>query len=113
MNQQDIVWIKIPYSDFSKEKIRPAVIVSNKGYNSTHGDVIICSVTSRLDLKDYYIRISQRNLMEGTLSIESSIRADKIMPIEKTLILKKFARLNDKTYNKVIEEILKLITKSK
>ena len=111
VRQQDIVWIRFPYSDMKEGKFRPAIVVSNEKYNKNRLDVIACAVTSKLDEKDYTILIDQSNMSSGKLPLKSRIRADKIMQIEKKLVEKPFARLDDKTFDLLADEIKKLISR--
>ena len=113
MNQQDIVWVKVPFSNLEEEKIRPALIVSNTEYNAKNLDVIICAITSNLEQRLYSVFLSQKNLSDGKLSINSKIKADKIMQVEKSRIIGQFAILNDETFDLVVKEIEKLISRSK
>jgi len=110
MLQQDIILVKVPFTDYSGEKLRPALVVSNTDYNSRNHDVVICGITSNLDKIPYSVFISQDNLSQGQLPLSSKIRADKIMQIEKSRIVKKFARLNDQTFELVVKEIIKLVS---
>jgi len=112
MNQQDLVWVRLPFSSLRESKVRPAVIVSNTEYNR-RSDVVVCAVTSKLEEKQYSILIDSSNLSQGNLPIKSRIRADKIMQIEKSLIIKAFARLNNKTFDSLVSEIMKLVQRSK
>lgn len=109
MKQQDLVWVKLPFSSLEESKVRPAVIVSNDGYNNKNQDVIVCAVTSNLEQKPYSIIIDDKNLSKGKLPIKSRIRADKIMQIEKSLIISPFAQIDSKTYDMLVNEIKKLI----
>ncbi len=109
MHQKDIVWVKVPYSNLEEEKIRPALVVSNDDYNSRNMDIVICAVTSNLEEKPYSVLINQKNLSEGKLPISSKIKADKIMQIEKTKIIKPFAKLNNQTFQLVVNEIVNLV----
>lgn len=111
MNQQDLVWVRLPFSSLRESKVRPAVIVSNNEYNKKSQDVIVCAITSRLDGKG--ILIDSGNLSSGNLPVKSRIRADKIMQIEKNLIIKPFARLDNKTFDMLIDEIMKLLQRGK
>ena len=110
MQQKDIVWISVPYSNMEEEKIRPALVVSNTDYNQKNPDVVICSITSNLEKKPYSVFISQKNMKTGQLPLESKIRADKLMQVEKKRILKPFASLDDRTFQLVTQEIISLIS---
>lgn len=113
MNQQDIVWVRLPFSSLEESKVRPAVIVSNDEYNKKSKDIIVCAITSNLEQSHYSIIIDSANLSKGNIRIKSRIRADKIMQIEKSLILNTFARLDNKTFDALIKEIIKIVQRVK
>ncbi len=108
MNQQELIWVRLPFSNLEESKVRPAIVVSNNDYNRRNRDIVLCAITSNLDDDPYSIVIDSKNLSEGKIPIKSRIRADKIMQVEKTLILKPFAKLDDKTFDILIDEIKKL-----
>lgn len=108
MNQQDLVWLRLPFSDLRQSKVRPALIVSNNNYNNAK-DIVVCAVTSKLKESEYSILIENKDLSSGHLPIKSRIRADKIMQIEKELVIKPFAKLADGTFDKVVSKIINLI----
>ena len=109
--QQDIIWIDVPFSDFSGSKLRPALVVSNNGYNASGLDVVICGITSNLAEQPHSVPISQHNLIEGYLPMLSRIKSDKLSKIEKKLIKKRIGKLNDETFDLVVAEINDLITR--
>lgn len=111
MKQKDIVWVKVPYSNFEESKPRPALIISNNEYNEKNLDVLICAITSNLEKRSYSLVISNEDMEHGTIPITSKIKADKIMQIEKNQIREKIATLNNKTFDSVIEEIKKLVVR--
>ena len=113
MKQQDLVWVKLPFSNLEESKVRPAVIVSNNDYNNRSQDVVVCAITSNLEQKLYSIIIDNKNLSKGKLPIKSRIRADKIMQIEKNLIISAFAQIDNKTYDLLINEINNIIERNK
>ncbi len=109
MNQQDLVWVKLPFTSLEESKIRPAVIVSNNGYNRKVQDIVVCAVTSKTEEAPYSIPITQENLSEGRLPVKSRIKADKIMQVEKSLIIRSFARLDNKTFASLTDDIMRLV----
>ena len=109
MKQQDIVWVKLPFSNLEDSKIRPAVIVSNNEYNKNGQDVLVSAITSNLEERLYSILIDAKNLSQGKLPLKSRIRADKIIQVEKNLIINAFGKLDNKTFDLLIKEILKLL----
>ena len=113
MKQMDLVWVKLPFSNLEDSKFRPAVIVSNNGYNSQSQDVVVCAVTSNLDAKRYSILLGQENLSVGNLPIKSRVRADKIMQVEKGLIVRSFAALDESTFDALVAELVRLVKPNK
>ena len=109
MNQQDLVWVKLPFTSLEESKTRPAVVVSNNDYNKKQDDVVVCAVTSKLDNTAYSIFIGQKNLSTGRLPVKSMIRADKIMQVEKSLIIRSFGQLDDETFDALTGKITNLI----
>lgn len=112
-HQQDIVWVRFPYSDLSEGKFRPALVVSNDQYNKKGSDVVACAVTSKLDEKEYSILIDESDIANGKLPMKSRIRSDKIMQIEQSLIAGAFARLDDAAFDRITGEIMKLVKRGK
>ena len=104
-----MVWLKLPFITMRESKVRPAVVISNDDYNKKFDDIVVCAITSNIEEKLYSILITSDDLSEGKLPLKSRIRADKILQVEKSLVIKKFAKLNNKTYDALITEIENLI----
>ncbi|MEM4249233.1 MAG: type II toxin-antitoxin system PemK/MazF family toxin, partial [Candidatus Nitrosotenuis sp.] len=49
--QGDILLIAFPFSDLTKVKQRPVLVLSNKNHNYSSNDFICCGITSNLDNK--------------------------------------------------------------
>ncbi|MBI3036840.1 type II toxin-antitoxin system PemK/MazF family toxin [Candidatus Woesearchaeota archaeon] len=113
MKQQDLVWVKLPFSNFGGSKTRPAVVLSNNSYNGQGKDVVVCAVTSKLEPRPYSITLNQENLSEGVLPLKSLIRTDKILQIEKSLIEAPFATINNETFDRLVNEAVKLLKRGK
>ena len=43
----DIVLVPFPFTDQSRSKQRPAVVVSNSAYNASKPDVVVMAITSQ------------------------------------------------------------------
>lgn len=112
MNQQHLVWVRLPFSDLRQGKVRPALVVSNNGYNKSNPDIVVCAVTSKLKESKYSILIENEDLSVGKLPIKSRIRADKIMQIEKELVIRQFAKLENKVFDKVVSKVSDLVKRN-
>lgn len=109
MNQQDLIWVKLPFSDLRQSKVRPALVVSNNGYNKANPDIVVCAITSKLREDKYGILIENKDLSSGNLPIKSRVRADKILQIEKELVIRPFAKLESKMFDNVVGKIVDLV----
>jgi len=109
VDQRDIVWLKIAFSDGSGSKIRPGLIVSNNSYNTTHLDVICCALTSKRP-KDYYIPIVNTDLETGKpFTKDNQVRYDSILKVDKTLIQSKQGILKKHKTQEIIDAIQRLL----
>ncbi len=105
------MWVRFPFSNFEESKIRPVVVVSNNYYNQGTKDIIACSVTSNLNIKTPSIEIYKEHLESGTLPLKSRIRADKIMHMDKGLVIKPFGKIRASAFDALVKEIVKLLSR--
>ncbi len=109
MNQQDLVWVRLPFSNFEQSKVRPGVVLSRDAYNASHPDVLLCALTSNLEASPYKVTVSREHVHGGQLPLESMARVDKILQVEKSLIEGPFARVDDERYDAIIEALNGLV----
>lgn len=102
--QGDIVLVPFPFSDLSSIKTRPALVVSNKRLKGR--DVILCAITSQTG-SPHEVRLSNKDLSKGELPIESFIRFNKVVSLDKRIIRKIVSRVSR---DKLLEVVAKLET---
>jgi mRNA interferase MazF len=74
----DIVILSFPFSDFSRKKKRPALIISNEIVNKT-GDYLLVQITSKIRSDDPSLPVNKSNVLNGKeLPLKSCIRLHKI-----------------------------------
>ncbi len=108
VNQKELVLLSVPFSDLRSTKVRPAIVVSNESFNKKSADCIMVPLTTIIKDEPYSIIINQQDIASGELLKPSRIRADKIFVVEKNLITMKIGTINDKTFEKIKAEILKM-----
>jgi mRNA interferase MazF len=108
-NQGDILIVPFPFSDLTSIRQRPVLVLSKKEYNEKCEDIITCGITSNLKDNIYSVLIEDFNLSEGKIPIKSRIKADKLFTLNKSIVIKKLARINKDTFDKVRRELLNLI----
>ena len=52
--------ISFPFSDMKKSKVRPAIVMSNDGYNNKFKDFIAIPLSLNLNLRYYTIKITNK-----------------------------------------------------
>ncbi len=69
-----VILVPFPFSDLSRSKLRPAVILADAG----RGDWILCQVTSNSYSDVRAIRLTEENFRTGSLRVESYARPGKL-----------------------------------
>ena len=86
----EVVLVPFPYADFSKFKKRPALVVGLADFDN----LILCQITSKRDASTNAIVLNDDEFSQGSLSLKSYIRPDKLFTIEQHIIERKIGELN-------------------
>ncbi len=87
----DIVLVRFPFTDFSRSKKRPVLVVrANNKYN----DVICFQVTSNSQ-QSSLIEIKESDIISGKLPKTSYVKFEKCFTIDNGLIEKQIATIHD------------------
>ena len=82
-------------------------MLSKEDYNNTADDLIVAAITSYIDSKPYNVLLSNADMADGTLKVDSCIRADKIYTLSQSIVVKHFEKVKfeiiEKTKNKILE----------
>jgi mRNA interferase MazF len=106
--QGDIVIANIAYSQQIGFKKRPVLIISNTKYNQKSGDIIVTSISSTEIKSKYDIKLTNKDLEEGELNLESKILTDFPTTIEKELIKDKIGKITKEKLEEVKQKIREL-----
>ena len=108
IKQRNLVLLPFPFSDQSGKKVRPVIILSNSSYNKNSQDVIVVAVTSKTTLPNS-ILITNNDLVEGFLKINSCAKFDSVLKIHQSLIIKNIGRISVEKYKMIIKKFNSLI----
>ena len=103
----DVVVLPFPFSDLSKSKKRPALILANLDGD----DVILCQITSQARVDNYSIILTDNDFKKGSLNLTSNIRPNKLFTADKSLILYKIGALKESKIKEVETSILNILRK--
>ena len=101
----DVVVVPFPFSDLTKAKNRPALVIAVLGGN----DLILCQITSQSIKDNYSIFLNDADFVEGGLKQLSNLRPNRIFTADSHIILYRVGKLKSEKLNKVIEKIVEII----
>ena len=102
IRQREIYLTNAPFSDHSKSKFRPVLVVSGNTYNNESPDILVCVVTTDTSLP-YEVIITNKDMEKGRLLMDSAIRADAIFRLSKEGISHNIGRVNEQAHKKAVE----------
>jgi len=107
-SQGDIVLVPWPYTDYSNQKCRPALVISNNNFNNSSLDVILIALSSIISNKSRYdveILSSNIDFAQTYLKQSSIIKCGKIFTMEKSKIYRRLGKLP----NHFLSEVKKIL----
>lgn len=103
----DIVVLPFPFSDLTKSKKRPALIVASlKG-----PETILCQITSQAKIDDYSVVLTNQDFKKGSLNLTSMARPNRLFTADKSIIKYKIGSLKEVKIKEIEREIIKLFRK--
>lgn len=107
MNRRDVVLARVFFSGSTGAKVRPAVVLSDEGYNSS-GFALLSSVTTA---SDGYCQPLSENDANCQFAKYSGARFDGIIKLPSGEILKTIGKVTPEFYRKLVERIISTIRK--
>lgn len=101
----DVVVIPFPFSDLSRSKRRPALVIAA----SQPGDFILCQITSKPLRDGLEIEITDAEFREGSLRQASNIRPNRLFTADGRLILYKAGSLTDAAMHRVTDRLVAIV----
>jgi len=103
VKQGEIILIKFPFSNHAEFKIRPALVISNKGFNNSN-DIIILGVSSQKGNGKFSVMLEDKDLAGGEMLKQSFVKCNAVLVVEKSLVIKTVAVVNDKKLKEVLQK---------
>ena len=100
-----VVLIHFPFSDLSKTKLRPAVVLASLKFD----DYILCQITSSAYTDTKSILLTDTDFKQGTLSRESFARPSKLFTANREIISQKIGSLADQSLKKILLTLVKIL----
>ncbi|MCB0175814.1 MAG: type II toxin-antitoxin system PemK/MazF family toxin [Anaerolineae bacterium] len=103
-----VVLIPFPFSDLSKSKLRPAVVLADVGRD----DWILCQVTSNPYSDKRAIELLDTSFATGSLVVTSYARPGKLFTANQSLMVGEVGHLNPTSFNQIIEAVITILRAS-
>lgn len=104
-----VVLVDFPYSDLSKLKKRPALVIGLADYEN----IIVCQITSKKFPNRLSTSLSDKDFKAGELQLDSFIRPDKIHTLGPNLVERTVGIINDKKMAEVRNKLAELFELAK
>ena len=90
LQRGDIVLVPFPFTDLTRQKARPAVVVSSMRFNAASADVILVAISSKLPATpndmELIVQRSSAGFQATGLRVSSVIRPTKLVTLQQSLI---------------------------
>lgn len=100
-----VVLVPFPFSDLSRAKLRPAVVLADAG----RGDWILCQITSKPYADDRAVLLCDADFAAGSLRLDSYARPGKLFTAHQSLLAAEAGRLNSGAQARVITAVIRLL----
>ncbi len=102
--QWEIVYIKFPFTNLSKYKLRPALVISNNSYNKKDNLILIWIFWNEW-IKEFSLSIEEKDLQNWKMLKQSFLRFQNIFSLDKNLIERKIWAIKNKKLEYVYKKI--------
>ena len=100
-----VVLLPFPFSDLSRSKLRPAVVLADAG----RGDYLLCQITSNPYADPKAVVLTDDSFSRGSLQRTSYARPGKLFTANEQLIAAQVGSLKAAVINDVVEAVIELL----
>ncbi len=100
-----VVLVPFPFSDLSRSKMRPAVVLAETGRD----DWVLCRITSNPYGDSSSIPLTRQDFRQGALRVTSYARPGKLFTANQSLIADTVGTLDKSATNRILEAVIHLL----
>ena len=109
----DVVLVPFPFTDFSRQKARPAVVVSSLSLNGQLPDVVLAAISSRIPAvpgdMELVLHQTAPGFAKTGLRVTSVIKAAKLVTMQQSLVYTTLGQLDDQMLAAMDERIARAL----
>ncbi len=102
-----IVLVNFPFTDLSKTKLRPAIVL---WVNSTGVDVVVCAITSqntnRVISGELLLASTDPEFPQTGLRITSKARVTRVVTLDRKLVVRKLGSLGESQHQQLNHSLI-------
>ncbi|MDQ3777102.1 MAG: MazF family transcriptional regulator [Pseudomonadota bacterium] len=91
-----------PFSDLSRYKLRPALVLADAG----RGDWVLCEITSKPYADLHAVMLDDVDFDIGSLRVKSYARPGKLITANESLMVSQVGRLKPDSFARVMESLI-------
>ena len=103
-----VVLVPFPFSDLSRAKLRPAVLLAEAG----RGDWILCQITSNPYGDSQAIMLTNASFITGSLQLTSYARSAKLLTVNRDLMVTQVGTLKVGEFRRIVETVINVLRAS-
>ena len=100
LQRGDVVLVPFPFTDLTRQKARPAVVISSERFNASSADVVLVAISSKLPASpnntDLIMRYGSTGFQATGLRVSSVIRTSLLDAPPPTEIYTTFGKLDSR-----------------
>lgn len=100
-----VVLVRFPFSDLSKTKLRPAVVLADVGRD----DRILCQETSKSYGDARAVKLDDVDFAKGSLRVTSCARPGKLFTANRDLIASEVAARKPESLKRLVDAVVDLL----
>jgi mRNA interferase MazF len=97
--------VRFPFSDLTRVKLRPAIVLANSG----RGDWVLCQITSKTYGDSMAVQIEDASFQSGSLRLTSYARPGKLFTANTDLIVGCVGQLTSKAHQEIVDSVVDLL----
>ena len=100
-----VVLISFPFSELSRSKRRPAVVLADAG----RGDWVLCQITSKPYADARAVPFDSADFQTGSLRLNSDARPGKLFTAHQQLLVSEAGQLTATSFSRVLDAVVALL----
>lgn len=109
LQRGDVVLVPFLFTDLTRQKARPAVVVSSERFNAASADVILVAISSKLPATsndtDLVLQHGSADFQTTGLRVSSVIRTAKLVTLQQSLIYATLGKLGSRVINELDDRL--------